>query len=129
MIRVRAGIGDASTDQPHAPTRSHLAVSLQSRANRAPPTREGFLSKKSGGNKRKSKWDRRWCELSDTAYIHYYKKEGGKNAGSVFLKGAHVMVDTNDAENRTFLVETVRVPTMPIMAASTPTLCCISPRL
>ena len=51
-----------------------------------------------------AKWDKRWCELSDTGYIHYYKKEGGKNAGSVFLKGCPVSADPDDPT--TFLVPT-----------------------
>jgi hypothetical protein len=57
-----------------------------------PPTKTGFLKKRSGGNKRSAKWDKRWCELSDTGFIHYYKKQGGKNAGSVYLKGGWVPV-------------------------------------
>lgn len=54
--------------------------------------------------RRKQKWDKRFCELSETGYIHYYKKEGGKNAGSVFLLGAPVTVDREDT--RLFNVET-----------------------
>ena len=74
-------------------------------AARGPPTRAEYLKKKSGGKSRAVKWDKRWCELSDTGYIHYYKKQGGKNAGSVFLKGAPSKVDPEDPT--TFLVETV----------------------
>ena len=73
-------------------------------APRGPPTRAEYLKKKSGGKSRAAKWDKRWIELSDTGYIHYYKKEGGKNAGSVFLKGCPARVDADDST--TFLVET-----------------------
>ena len=55
-----------------------------------------MLNKKPGKAKLGQRWDRRWCELSDTGYLHYFKKEGGKNAGSVFLKVCTVRVDPDD---------------------------------
>ena len=68
-----------------------------------PPGRSGWLHKLSGGKSRKQKWDKRYCELSQTGYIHYYKKQGGKNAGSVFLRGAPISMNEDPC---TFLIET-----------------------
>ena len=68
------------------------------------------MTKKSGGAV--PKWDRRWFELSDTGFLHYYKKEGGKNAGSVFLKGAPARIEMAhpdiikiDTEGRTYHIQ------------------------
>lgn len=45
---------------------------------------------------RVAKWDKRYFELSNTGYLHYYKKEGGKNQGSVYLRGCRVTMDKDD---------------------------------
>jgi hypothetical protein len=49
------------------------------REKRAPPTRTGFVDKLSGGKGLAPKWEKRWFELTNTGYLHYFKKEGSKN--------------------------------------------------
>lgn len=63
---------------PSMPARSGTVVV----ARTGPPTREGFLTKKSGGKSKFEQmagvhWDKRWFELSDTGYLHYFKKQVG----------------------------------------------------
>eukprot|EP00041_Stephanoeca_diplocostata_P030119 m.902641 g.902641 ORF g.902641 m.902641 type:complete len:1581 (+) comp23691_c0_seq5:300-5042(+) len=70
-----------------------------------PPTRSGYLIKRSGGKSVITQhWDKRWFELSDTGYLHYFKKKQGKNAGSIFLKGSPSRLDPEDPN--TILIET-----------------------
>lgn len=87
-------------------------------AKRAPPTRSGCLDKVLSGkgrcdavsllmrrvcvlktslaHSRLAKVERRYYELVASGQLHYYKKEGGKNLGSVFLKGCSVRLDPED---------------------------------
>lgn len=67
------------------------------------PTRAEYLKKMSGGKSRSAKWDKRWCELSDTGHINYFKKKGGKIAGAVPLLGCPTKVNPEDPT--TFFVE------------------------
>ena len=46
---------------------------------------------------RAPKWEKRFFELASTGYMHYYKKEGGKNVGSIYLRGSTARVDPADA--------------------------------
>lgn len=76
----------------------HPHRQLQSKAKAKdgkPPTRNGWLEKMSGG--RGSKWDKRFFELNTSGSLLYYKKEGGKNVGSIYLRGCPVRLDPEDA--------------------------------
>eukprot|EP00911_Craspedida_sp_UC1_P003024 UC1_evm6s2203 len=68
---------------------------------RKAPTREGYLEKMSGA-KRSTKFEKRFFELSNTGYLHYYKKEGGKSAGSIYLRGTTCRLDP-DSSTTVFL--------------------------
>ena len=62
------------------------------------PTKQGFLDKLSGGKHKAPKWDNRYFELTDTGYLHYYKKpDGGKPINSIYLRGCPVEIDQNDS--------------------------------
>ena len=72
-----------------------------------PPTRKGYLEKQAPG--RAAKWDRRYFELTASGSMDYYKKEGGRNVGNIFLKGCPVGVAPDDpciffvqSEDRTY---------------------------
>lgn len=51
----------------------------------------------SGGKKRTPHWDMRFFELSETGYLHYYKKQDGKCMGSIYLRGCPISIDVNDS--------------------------------
>ncbi|XP_015755614.1 PREDICTED: uncharacterized protein LOC107335145 isoform X1 [Acropora digitifera] len=62
------------------------------------PTKQGFLTKLSGGKRRSKKWDTRYFELTDTGHLNYYKKvDGSEPINSIYLKGCPVEIDPNDA--------------------------------
>lgn len=60
--------------------------------NRKPPTREGHLDKLGKGNKA----DKGFYELTNTGYLNYYKKQGGKNSDAIYLRGCTVRIDPDD---------------------------------
>jgi len=100
------------------PIEKQLAEARQANAT---PTREGFLTKLSAGKHgRPPKWDKRWFELEESGYVNYYKKQGGKNSGSVYLQGCSLAIDTEDpcvvlikSETRVY---TLRAETSELMA-------------
>lgn len=51
----------------------------------------------SGGKKRAPHWDTRFFELSDTGYLHYYKKQDGKCMGSIYLRGCPLSISEIDS--------------------------------
>jgi len=61
--------------------------------DRKPPTRTGWLEKMAG---KSHKWDKRFFELNTSGSLLYFKKEGGKNAGSIYLRGCPVRLDLDD---------------------------------
>jgi hypothetical protein len=62
------------------------------KANRKPPTREGQLEKLAKG----SKFEKGFFEVTNTGYLNYYKKQGGKNSDAIYLRGCTVRVDPDD---------------------------------
>jgi hypothetical protein len=73
------------------------SLSVPSRQSIEPPTKEGHLQKLSGGKKRAAHWNTRFFELSETGYLHYYKKKDGKCMGSIYLRGCPISIDVNDS--------------------------------
>ena len=69
------------------------------------PTRKGSLMKLSGGKHRAAKFDKRFFELSETGSLYYYKKEGGKAAGAIYLRGIGAELDNEDPTQISFMAE------------------------
>lgn len=86
-----------------SPAKGAAGGAAKSSKPKKAPTREGYLDKLSGGKHRAPKWDKRYFELASTGYLHYYKKEGGKNVGSIYLRGCPVRLDPDD--NTTLLIQ------------------------
>eukprot|EP00730_Choanoeca_flexa_P004949 TRINITY_DN11846_c5_g1_i1.p1 TRINITY_DN11846_c5_g1~~TRINITY_DN11846_c5_g1_i1.p1 ORF type:complete len:1636 (+),score=587.46 TRINITY_DN11846_c5_g1_i1:537-4910(+) len=59
-----------------------------------PPSRTGWLDRL---NPKSRKWEKRFFELVTSGYCHFYKKEGGKNQGSIYLRNCPVRLDPDDA--------------------------------
>eukprot|EP00040_Diaphanoeca_grandis_P019053 m.100347 g.100347 ORF g.100347 m.100347 type:complete len:225 (+) comp27239_c0_seq3:1390-2064(+) len=79
-----------------SPTPRSMTMMTPPPRDQKPPTRQGYLVKQSGSQLLGGKWDKRWFELSEAGFLHYFKKQDGKNAGSIFLKGSPVRMDKND---------------------------------
>ena len=66
-------------------------------------TREGWLEKSSAGPI--MKFDRRWFELTANGNLYYYKKEGGKALGNIYLRGVRPYSDSGNPRMFLFEVE------------------------
>lgn len=73
---------------------SAAAPVVKARVQRPPPTRFGYLEKLAKAGT--TKWDKRYFELTPTATLNFYKKEGGRNVGTVFLKGCTISAMPGD---------------------------------
>eukprot|EP00117_Sycon_ciliatum_P047373 scpid58200/ scgid33838/ Disheveled-associated activator of morphogenesis 1 len=76
------GVASATVSQTSLPSvgpQSHAVSAIK-------PTRSGWMDKL-GTGAGIVKIDKRWFELDDSGSIYYYKKEGGKPLGSVYLRG------------------------------------------
>lgn len=61
--------------------------------------------KLSGGKHRAAKFDKRFFELSDAGSLYYYKKEGGKVLGAIYMRGVPAELDNEDQTTISFMFE------------------------
>lgn len=61
--------------------------------------------KLSGGKHRAAKFDKRFFELAEAGSLYYYKKEGGKALGAIYLRGVVAEHDKEDPAIISFMAE------------------------
>jgi len=79
-------------------------------AKAAPPSRTATFKKWTTKGSRGPRWEVRYFEVGETGYLNWYKKEGAKISGSVFLQGCSIsledpaLAEEGDAEGVSVLV-------------------------
>eukprot|EP00051_Salpingoeca_urceolata_P007194 m.95448 g.95448 ORF g.95448 m.95448 type:complete len:1713 (-) comp15154_c1_seq2:26-5164(-) len=76
-----------------AKSKSTKRKSGTAKTKRRTPTRQGWLEKVTG---RAAKWERRHFDLASSGHLNWFKKEGGKNVGAIYLRGTRIRSDPED---------------------------------
>ena len=71
-------------------------ASAEPPARRSAPARAGVLQKWTQKKAGPGRWEDRFFTVGPTGSINWYKKEGGKISGSVFLQGCSVESEASD---------------------------------
>eukprot|EP00117_Sycon_ciliatum_P018023 scpid6270/ scgid5335/ Formin-F; Diaphanous-related formin dia1 len=100
----RAEQAKAAAARPTTPS-SSLGMAMAGRRGGNKPTRKGYLMKLSGGKHRAAKFDKRFFELAEAGSLYYYKKEGGKALGAIYLRGVVAEHDKEDPSVISFMAE------------------------